>query len=132
MPLRPAEVHAKQHLGPVGRLGPAGASTDRQQGAALVVLAGEEELRSFPVEIPFEAGGLTVELPGQLGVTRFLDELERREEVLRARAEASPQLDLRSEAVCLAENALRDALVIPEARRAGLCVELGDALLLGV
>jgi hypothetical protein len=96
MPLGPAEVHPQEHLGPVGRFGAAGAGTDRQQSAALVVFAGEEELGPLPGEVPFERGGLAVELRGQLGITGFLDELEGGQDVLGARVKAAPELGLGS------------------------------------
>jgi hypothetical protein len=40
--LCPAEIHPKQDLGPVLRVGAAGAGVDRDDGVAGVVLAGEE------------------------------------------------------------------------------------------
>jgi hypothetical protein len=45
---------------------------------------------------------------------------------------SAPQLDLGPEAVGLTENPLGRALIVPEAGRARLRVELGDASLLGV
>ena len=44
-PLAPAQVHAQQHLGPVLRLGAAGAGVDRDDGVAGVVLAAEQLLQ---------------------------------------------------------------------------------------
>ena len=41
--LAPAEVHPQEHLGPVGRLGPARAGADREHGVLRVVLAGEQQ-----------------------------------------------------------------------------------------
>src|SRR5258708_3818211 len=49
MALGPAQVHPEQHLGPVGRLGPARSRTDREDRSALVVLAGEQERGALPV-----------------------------------------------------------------------------------
>jgi hypothetical protein len=69
MAFGPAEVHPEEHLGPVGCLGPAGASADRQDRAALVVLAREEERRSLAIEVLFELGGGPFELRRQLRVT---------------------------------------------------------------
>src|SRR3954451_3825998 len=43
MALRPSEVHAEQHLGPVGRFRATGARADRNDGVGLVVFAGEEQ-----------------------------------------------------------------------------------------
>src|SRR4051812_20888237 len=80
MPLGPAEIHPDEHLGPVRRFGAAGAGADRQEGAPLVVFAAEQELRPLAREVGFECPGLAIELRRQLGVARFLDELERRQE----------------------------------------------------
>ena len=43
-PLRPLQVHAQQHLGPVLRLGAAGARMDRDDGVGVVVLAAQHLL----------------------------------------------------------------------------------------
>ena len=51
VPLRPAEVHPEEHLRPVGRLRAAGAGADRQERAALVVLAGEQQGGPFAPEV---------------------------------------------------------------------------------
>ena len=80
----------------------------------MIVLAVEEEGRPFPRKVRFEGRGLAVELGGQLLVAGFLDELEGGEEVVRARLEATPQLDLGSQAAGLAEDLLGAALVVPE------------------
>jgi hypothetical protein len=54
MALGPAQVHPQEHLGPVGRLGPAGSGTDREERGALVVFAGEEEGGPLAGEIDIE------------------------------------------------------------------------------
>ena len=54
MALGPAQVHPQEHLGPVGRLGAAGAGADRQDRGALVVLAGEQERGPLAVEVGLE------------------------------------------------------------------------------
>jgi hypothetical protein len=126
MALRPAEIHPEEHLGPVGRLGPAGAGADREDGAALVVLAGEEERGPLPVEFLLEIGCCPVQLRGQLIVAGLLDQLEGREEIVDPRLEAAPQLDFGPQAIGLAEDLLGRALVIPEPGLAGQRLELGD------
>src|ERR1019366_2813083 len=42
--LRPAQVHAHQHFGPILRLGAAGAGMNGHDGAALIIFAGEQRL----------------------------------------------------------------------------------------
>jgi hypothetical protein len=132
MPLRPAEIHAQEHLRPVGRLRAAGAGADRQQRAAFVVLAREEELGALPLEVLFECCRLAVELRGQLGIGRFLDELQGGQQVLGPAVETTPQLDLRSETIGVTKDPLGCPLVVPEAGGARLRLQLGDPLLLGV
>jgi hypothetical protein len=80
----------------------------------VIVLAREEERGSLASEVLVEGGGLAVELGGQLGIGRFLDQLEGCEEVGRAPLEAAPQLDLVPESAGLAEDLLGFPLVIPE------------------
>ena len=80
----------------------------------MIVLAGEEERGSLASEVLVEGGGLAVELRGQLGIGRFLDQLEGCEEIGRAPLEAAPQLDLVPESAGLAEDLLGFPLVIPE------------------
>jgi hypothetical protein len=48
------------------------------------VLAGEQERRSLPIEVLLELGRRPLQLRGQLLVARFLDELERRQEIVDA------------------------------------------------
>ena len=49
--LRPAQVHAQQHLGPVLRLGAAGARMDRDDGVLAIVLAAEHLLGLAGVDL---------------------------------------------------------------------------------
>ena len=131
MPLGPAEVHPEEHLGPVGCLGAAGAGADREKGAALVVFTREEQGGPLPGEVRLEGRRLAVQLRGELGIRGFFDELERRDQVVGAPFEASPQLDLVAQAVRLTEDFLGGSLVVPEPRLAGLRLELCGARFLG-
>jgi hypothetical protein len=115
MVVGPAEVHPQQHLGPVSCLRSAGAGADREERAPLVVLAREQERRPLAAEVGLEGGCLLIQLNGELGVARLLDELENGEEVVSAGFEAPPQLDLGSEPAGLAEDLLGGPLVVPEA-----------------
>jgi hypothetical protein len=129
MPLGPAQVHPEQHLCPVGRLGAAGAGTDREERAALVVLAGEQQLRPRAAEVGGQGGALAVQLGRQLAVARLVDELEGRQEVVGARQQSAPGVDLGSEGVGGAKSLLRRTLVIPEIGGGGAPVELGELAL---
>jgi hypothetical protein len=88
----------------------------------VIVLAGEEQRGPLPGEVLVERGGLAVELGGQLGIGRFLDQLEGCEEIGRASLQAAPQLDLVPESAGLAEDLLGIPLVIPETGLGRLCL----------
>jgi hypothetical protein len=132
MALGPPQVHPEQHLGPVGRLGPAGTGADREDRSPLIVLPREQERGPLSIEVPFELGRRPVELGRQLVVAGLLDQLEGREEIVDPRLEAAPQLDLGPKAVGLAQDLLGAALVVPEAGLAGQRLELGDTRFLGL
>jgi hypothetical protein len=93
------------------------------------VLPGEEQRGPLAVEVLLELRRGPIELGGQLGIGRFLDQLEVREQVVDPRLEPTPELDLGSQAIGLAEDLLGAALVVPEAGLAGQRLELGDPAL---
>ena len=66
--LEPAQIHAQQHLGPVLRLGAAGARVDGDDGAALVVLAAEEALLLAALQLGLKLGDAVHKLLEELGV----------------------------------------------------------------
>ena len=105
-PLGPAQVHAQEHLGPVGRLGAAGSGADHQQRVAVVVLAREQQGGPLAAEVGLEGGGVALELGLEVGVGRLGQELDGGEEVVRARLEIAPHGDLLAEAVGLAQDRL--------------------------
>jgi hypothetical protein len=96
------------------------------------VLAREQQCGPFPIEVLLELRRRPIQLGGQLLVARLLDELERGQQIVDARLEAAPQLDLGAEAVGLAERLLGAALIVPEPGLAGQGLELGDARFLGL
>jgi len=130
MALRPAQVHPEEHLGPVGRLGPAGARVDADERTTVVVGPREEEGGSLSGEVVGEGVGLAVELGRQLRVTRLLDEADQLVEVRGALEQILPEGDLAPEAVRLPEDPLGPTPVVPEAGLLRQRVELGDASLL--
>ena len=132
MPLRPAQVHPQEHLGPVGGLGAAGARADGQDGVAIVVLAGEQEGGPLADDVLLEGGGVAGQLGFEFGVGAFVEQLERRLQVLGAGGEGSPGGDFLAQAVRLAEDLLRAALVVPEPGFLGQCLEFGDPCVLGL
>jgi hypothetical protein len=93
------------------------------------VIAGEQQRGPLPREVALQGRSLPVELGGELGIARFLDELERRQEVVGPAFEPAPQLDLGPELAGLAEDLLGGALVVPEPGFGGQRLELAGARL---
>jgi hypothetical protein len=71
-----------------------------------------------------------VDLRLELGVTRFLGELEGRVEIVGAGQDAGPQVDLGADAVCLAQDVLGGSAVFPEPGLGGEGLQLGQTRLL--
>jgi hypothetical protein len=132
MSLRPSEVHPEEHLGPVGRLGASGTRADREDGAAAVVLAGEEEERALASEVLLEGGDVPRELGFEVPVGAVGQQLRELGGRGRALLQPAPGGDLVAEALGLPQDLLRGTLVIPEAGSEGERVELGDAAILGL
>ena len=121
--LRPAQVHAQEHLGPVGRFGAAGAGADRQERRALVVLAREQQRGPLAPEVASRA-------PRRRGRARP----RARRRVIRRAARGRPGgrrrgvtrsrqvLDLGAQAVGLAQDLLGGAAVVPEPGCLGQCL----------
>jgi hypothetical protein len=129
--LRPLEVHPQQHVRPVGGLGPAGAGADREDRVLRVVLAAEQEQRALPLELRGQGRGLTLEVGLGLGVGGVGKELGELGDVVRALLDRAPEGDLLAQALGLAGDLLRLALVVPEPGLDGARVELRDADFLG-
>ena len=123
---------SQEHLGPVGRLGPAGAGAYRQDRRAIIVLAGEEERGALAVEIGLEGDRIAVELGLEVRIRGVVEELDDREQVVGAGQEVTPRVQLGPEVVGLAQDLLGTALVVPEPWFLGQRLELGDALCLGL
>jgi hypothetical protein len=111
-PLRPAEVHAEQHLGPVLRLEAAGAGVDLDDRVAGVVLAAEELLQLQVVERRRDDVDLGLELRERLGVA-LLRELEEDLRLVDALALRLPAVDRRRDARVLACDLLRALRIVP-------------------
>jgi hypothetical protein len=92
--LGPAEVHAEEHLGPVGGFGAARARANRQKGVALVVLATEEQLASGPLVLAGQLLGLLDDVGEQRLVFVGLGQVQELEGRLGSRFEAAPEPEL--------------------------------------
>jgi hypothetical protein len=129
--LRPLEVHPQQHVRPVGRLGAAGTGADREDRVLRVVLAAEQEQRALPLELRGQGCGLALEVGLGLGIGGLGEELGELGDVVRALLDRAPEGDLLAQALGLAGDLLRLALVVPEPGLDGARVELRDADFLG-
>jgi hypothetical protein len=74
--LGPAQVHAKEHLGPVGGFGPAGPGADSQERIALVVFTAEEKAASGDAVLALERGGFAGDIVEEALVVFVLGQLE--------------------------------------------------------
>jgi hypothetical protein len=129
--LAPAEVHALQHLRPVGRLGAARSRADGQDRVLGVVLAAEQEQRAFARELGSQRVRLARKVGFCVGVGRVGQEVQQLLERRGALLERAPQGDLVAQALGLADDLLRGALVVPEPGLDRAGVKLGDAGFLG-
>jgi hypothetical protein len=132
MPLGPAQVHPQEHLGPVGRLGAAGSSADGQDRRAFVVLATEQQRGPLATEVDLQGCGVALELGLEVGVGGLVEQLQGGLEIGDPGQQVTPRVDLGAQAVGLAEDLLRFALVVPEPGFLGQRLELRDPLLLGL
>jgi hypothetical protein len=124
--LAPAQVHPQEHVGPVGRLGPARAGADRHDRVLGVVLAREQEQRALARELRPERVRLTGEVSLRVGIGRVGEQLLELLEIGHAPFEGPPGLDLVAQALGLADGLLGRSLVVPEPRLDRTRVELRD------
>ena len=127
-PLRPAHVHAQQHLGPVLRVGAAGARVHLADRVALVVLAGEQRPQLELVELADDAVDAGVDLRLDRVVALLAAELVQRLEVGQPLLEAVDELDVVAHASELGRDLARLVRVVPQVGPARLLLELGQPL----
>jgi hypothetical protein len=90
----------------------------------MVVLTRKEQGGTLAGEVSFERGRLALELGGQFGIGRLLDELQRCQEVIGSALQTSPQLELGTEPAGLAKDPLSAPLIVPEAGLGGQRLQL--------
>jgi hypothetical protein len=122
--LGPAQVHAEEHLGPVGGFGAARTRADRQHGVALVVLATEQQLSPCPLVFAGELLGVLDDVGKERLVVFRLSQIQEFDGRLRSRFETLPQAELVAQAFGLAQDPLGSALVVPEAGLADARVQV--------
>ena len=125
--LRPAHVHAHQHLGPVRRVRSALARVDLEDRVVLVGFLGEHALDLDLAHAVLEALERLAGFEDDGGVARFVAELEERLRVLDIADELLEALHLPLEPRPLARGRLRALRVVPELGVGCLLVELRDS-----
>ena len=126
--LRPAGIHAVEHLCPVLGLGAAGAGVELEDGVGVVVLAGEQGGHPGLLHLFLQGGELRLQLLQDLGVILFLAHLAQGGQVL----PGGDQLLLPGHLVLqLLEphlHLLGTLQVVPEAVLGGLVLQAGSFL----
>jgi hypothetical protein len=130
--LRPAQVHAQEHLGPVLRIDAAGTGLHRQDGIICVGFAGEQRGRLEPGDVRLGGIELSRELRDQRFALGRIGLLARKVNVGFQIAQKAPELLVRFDRalrlVLLLQNFLRVFLVLPEIGGGGLLNKRGYAL----
>ena len=118
--LRPAQIHAQQHLGPILRFHAAGAGLDRHDGVQAVVFAGKQRERLEFGDICVGGGDFALDIAEQrvaLGrVGFFFGEMKIRLDIAQRARELLVGRDDSFRDFALLENFLRLFLVLPEIR----------------
>ena len=121
--LRPFRVHAQEHLGPVLRLGAAGAGMDGDDRVRSIVLAAEHLLGLGRLHLPLQLVEPALEVGADvLPAVRPFDE---HREVVQTAAQRLAQRDVVFDATTPLHHLLRVGLVVPEGRAGGDLLDLG-------
>ena len=125
--LRPSQVHAQQHVGPVLRVGAAGTGVHRADRVAVVVLTREQREQLEVAEPHLERRQSVDDLLLERLVALVARELRERLEVGELLIERVVELDVVAVPRQLGGDLAREALVVPEVGLAHLLFELHDA-----
>jgi len=128
MALRPARVHAEQHLGPVLALGPAGAGIDLDIGIVRVRLAREQRRDLVPLRPFGKLGEAAHGIVGKRGVAFGLGHLEELGRVGKLPLDRPGRADRLLQPPPLAHDVLGVLGVVPQRRVFDLGVELLEPL----
>ena len=129
-PLRPAGVHAEEHLRPVLRLGAAGPGVDGEDGVLPVVIPGQDDRQLEVLQLLPKALEARLDLRLEALVTLLEGHLPEGTDVCELARELPRPPDQAREVVALADEPLGAPGVVPESRGRHLRVDGGDARLL--
>jgi hypothetical protein len=130
--LGPAEVHAHEHLGEVGRVDTAGPGADRDDGRAVVPLAVEEDLHLEVADRLLQRRELGAGLDRGLLVAGLLGHLDEHLEVVETGVDALHPGELGLPVAQCARHLLGLLGVVPQVGYTRLLGEPGDLGLEGV
>ena len=129
--LGPAGVHAVEHLGPVLRLGAAGAGVEGQDRVAVVVLTVEHRHELQLIDGLLHTVDSLLALSGEGGVVLLLDHLQQGLGLLILGGELAEALQLIFDLTHLTDDLLAALLIIVEAGHRHLVLQLSQTLLAG-
>ena len=121
--LRPADVHAEQHLGPVLRFSAAGTGMDLEEAVVAVRLAGEQALQLATLRLVAGRGKRGFRLAVGVFVGLFLGKLSEREAVVQLLLQPLVGGDRRIEASALLHHRAGALGIGPEVGVLGLAVQ---------
>jgi hypothetical protein len=129
VPLRPARVHAREHLGPILRLRAARAGVDREQRIAVILLPLEHRAQLELLESRLDLLQIAAPLRFELLVRLLGEEVDELGEVGRPLGQVGPGGDPLLVLVGFRDDYARIVRPIPEPRGGHTLVELDQALL---
>ena len=130
MLLRPAQVHAQQHLRPILRLRPAGTRLDVEERGIAVQFACEHSLELEFLDGLLEAIEIRDDLVDRLGVVLIDRERQQFARIVEAGAQIVQGGDDGLERRALLAERLRTRLIVPDIRFLELTLDLGQPLCL--
>jgi len=124
MLLRPAEVHAQQHFGPVLRFGSAGARMNCEESVALGVFAAQQGGGFDAAQLVIQPLNLLLDVFRD--VLAFAGKFEKSLQILYRALQFSIQLDIIFKLLAALQNRLRLSLIIPKTRIGDLLLDLAQ------
>ena len=124
--LRPLQVHPQEHLGPVLRLGAAGAGMDRDDGVGAIVLAAEHLLRLGRLDLRLKLAETSHEI--RVDVLPGVRPFDQHAQIVGASAERLAQGHVILQTPPALHYLLRVGLVTPEIRLAGPLLDISELL----
>ena len=130
--LRPALVHAQEHVRPIARFGAARPGVDAHDAVALVVAAAEKDLQFERIKLLEEPGEVLFQLLLDLGLGGFrlrLAQLDHDVEVFELLLRLEERFGLVAEGIGLVNELLGLLAVVPEVLRRHQGVDFAQAFL---